>query len=54
MLEHYIGLPQSDFELFALVPLKQEHLASLDSNIEIAVRVHNSTLSLKGIEEIVS
>ncbi len=53
MLEKYIGVPSSDFELFALVPLKAEHLKS-PGNVEVAVRVHNSTLSLKGIEDAIS
>jgi tRNA(Ile2) C34 agmatinyltransferase TiaS len=53
-----LSLPRSSYQLFALVPLEDHHLAvnATTTPIEVAVRVieQSSLLSVKGIEEVVA
>ena len=53
-----LSLPRSSYQLFALVPLEDHHLAvnATTTPIEVAVRVteQSSLLSVRGIEEVVA
>ena len=53
-----LSLPRSSYQLFALVPLEDHHLAAASTTqpIEVAVRVTEQSplLSVRGIEEVVA
>jgi len=50
-----LGFKKSDIELFRLVPFTNEESVreSLNENIEVAVRIHNSNISMTTIESII-
>ena len=53
--ERTLGLAPSSYQLFALVPLEDAHLQSINQNVEVAVRLlGESTLSMRTVEEVIA
>ncbi len=55
MCQQKLGFKKTDLELFRLVPFRSEGLAIPESpgETEIAIRIHNSSISTKTIEQII-